>query len=126
METPEISTHGNTRALPYSLPHFHSIHSGSGGSVNDLYDGCGARAHASCPGRDSGSRGPPAHSERCRSRRGGGNGSRSEKGRLRPERRGPWRRAEFPFASLPPIRSEERRVGKEWVSTCRSRWSPYH
>src|SRR3546814_12891511 len=22
-------------------------------------------------------------------------------------------------------RSEERRVGKEWVSTCRSRWSPY-
>src|SRR3546814_3325889 len=21
---------------------------------------------------------------------------------------------------------EERRVGKEWVSTCRSRWSPYH
>src|SRR3546814_8173903 len=42
--------------------------------------------------------------------------------------------------SLPPIRaaashfrgisrsprSEERRVGKECVSTCRSRWSPYH
>src|SRR3546814_12724556 len=24
------------------------------------------------------------------------------------------------------IRSEERRVGKECVSTCRSRWSPYH
>src|SRR3546814_17755575 len=24
------------------------------------------------------------------------------------------------------IRSEERRVGKEWVSTCRSRWSTYH
>src|SRR3546814_13322806 len=23
-------------------------------------------------------------------------------------------------------RSEERRVGKEWVRTCRSRWSPYH
>src|SRR3546814_2984854 len=23
-------------------------------------------------------------------------------------------------------RSEERRVGKEWVSQCRSRWSPYH
>ena len=23
-------------------------------------------------------------------------------------------------------RSEERRVGKECVSTCRSRWSPYH
>src|SRR3546814_10641957 len=28
-----------------------------------------------------------------------------------------------PIAS---IRSEERRVGKECVSTCRSRWSPYH
>src|SRR3546814_2619528 len=25
-----------------------------------------------------------------------------------------------------PQRSEERRVGKECVSTCRSRWSPYH
>src|SRR3546814_11644759 len=29
------------------------------------------------------------------------------------------------FAGLEP-RSEERRVGKECVSTCRSRWSPYH
>src|SRR3546814_12181462 len=33
--------------------------------------------------------------------------------------------------ALPPptqrcLRSEERRVGKECVSTCRSRWSPYH
>src|SRR3546814_16512939 len=26
----------------------------------------------------------------------------------------------------PAIRSEERRVGKECGSTCRSRWSPYH
>src|SRR3546814_13438826 len=26
----------------------------------------------------------------------------------------------------PDVRSEERRVGKECVSTCRSRWSPYH
>src|SRR3546814_9503137 len=25
-----------------------------------------------------------------------------------------------------PDRSEERRVGKACVSTCRSRWSPYH
>src|SRR3546814_18372205 len=24
------------------------------------------------------------------------------------------------------VRSEERRVGKECVSACRSRWSPYH
>src|SRR3546814_15240937 len=34
-------------------------------------------------------------------------------------------------AGIQPIgeavaRSEERRVGKECVSTCRSRWSPYH
>src|SRR3546814_5306276 len=28
--------------------------------------------------------------------------------------------------SAPSGRSEERRVGKECVSTCRSRWSPYH
>src|SRR3546814_14455795 len=27
---------------------------------------------------------------------------------------------------IPSLRSEERRVGKECVSTCRSRWSPYH
>src|SRR3546814_19032214 len=27
---------------------------------------------------------------------------------------------------LRPDRSEERRVGKECVSTCRYRWSPYH
>src|SRR3546814_996223 len=27
---------------------------------------------------------------------------------------------------LAAARSEERRVGKECVSTCRSRWSPYH
>src|SRR3546814_2113898 len=35
------------------------------------------------------------------------------------------------FSMLAPTgstlpRSEERRVGKECVSTCRSRWSPYH
>src|SRR3546814_12351587 len=30
------------------------------------------------------------------------------------------------FAVLQRMRSEERRVGKECVSTCRSRWSPYH
>src|SRR3546814_12576207 len=29
-------------------------------------------------------------------------------------------------AEPPVLRSEERRVGKECVSTCRSRWSPYH
>src|SRR3546814_15846570 len=30
------------------------------------------------------------------------------------------------FISFMERRSEERRVGKECVSTCRSRWSPYH
>src|SRR3546814_7449016 len=30
------------------------------------------------------------------------------------------------MARNPRARSEERRVGKECVSTCRSRWSPYH
>ena len=42
----------------------------------------------------------------------------------------------YPFAEPPDlnrlkgtaerIRSEERRVGKECLSVCRSRWSPYH
>src|SRR3546814_51094 len=30
------------------------------------------------------------------------------------------------FTIRKPSRSEERRVGKECVRTCRSRWSPYH
>src|SRR3546814_16573859 len=33
---------------------------------------------------------------------------------------------EVAFSGLMMGRSEERRVGKECVSTCRSRWSPYH
>src|SRR3546814_6347897 len=33
---------------------------------------------------------------------------------------------EYPAAGHSFLRSEERRVGKECVSTCRSRWSPYH
>src|SRR3546814_7912728 len=33
-----------------------------------------------------------------------------------------WSRVLIPESG----RSEERRVGKECVSTCRSRWSPYH
>src|SRR3546814_12008876 len=31
-----------------------------------------------------------------------------------------------PCPALVEVRSEERRVGKECVSTCRSRWPPYH
>src|SRR3546814_11496784 len=37
--------------------------------------------------------------------------------------------ADLGYDALPyhaGLRSEERRVGKECVSTCRSRWSPYH
>src|SRR3546814_4410370 len=37
----------------------------------------------------------------------------------------PVRAAGVPFRGHAD-RSEERRVGKECVSTCRSRWSPYH
>src|SRR3546814_11622020 len=39
-----------------------------------------------------------------------------------------WLTASPRATSAPPSspRSEERRVGKECVSTCRSRWSPYH
>src|SRR3546814_16995416 len=37
---------------------------------------------------------------------------------------------EIEYSGTPELmadyRSEERRVGKECVSTCRSRWSPYH
>src|SRR3546814_16899093 len=38
-----------------------------------------------------------------------------------------YARMRLPFRPEPEQpRSEERRVGKECVSTCRSRWSPYH
>src|SRR3546814_19231132 len=49
---------------------------------------------------------------------------------------GVWRRLPFTLAdndpilgsklSIPMSTSEERRVGKEGVSKCRSRWAPYH
>src|SRR3546814_14757677 len=34
--------------------------------------------------------------------------------------------AAVPTIAVSTYRSEERRVGKACVSTCRSRWSPYH
>ena len=38
-----------------------------------------------------------------------------------------WMIFVFPFAyAIALSRSEERRVGKECLSVCRSRWSPYH
>src|SRR3546814_15880969 len=40
-------------------------------------------------------------------------------------RSGDWFAASFTLRNGSD-RSEERRVGKECVSTCRSRWSPYH
>src|SRR3546814_18042799 len=40
--------------------------------------------------------------------------------------REPAARALPAYTGQPAHRSEERRVGKECVSTCRSRWSPYH
>src|SRR3546814_12756421 len=36
------------------------------------------------------------------------------------------RQVTIPMGVRLPQRSEERRVGKECVSTCRSRWEPYH
>src|SRR3546814_20895486 len=39
---------------------------------------------------------------------------------------GPVRAVEAVITGMTEKRSEERRVGKECVSTCRSRWSPYH
>src|SRR3546814_13060354 len=38
----------------------------------------------------------------------------------------PFPGANIEKAALDVTRSEERRVGKECVSTCRSRWSQYH
>src|SRR3546814_13389266 len=37
-----------------------------------------------------------------------------------------YKQAAFLLHQTTERRSEERRVGKECVSTCRSRWSPYH
>src|SRR3546814_11400624 len=44
---------------------------------------------------------------------------------LRSIRHAVWREIEI-TVDFDLYRSEERRVGKECVSTCRSRWSPYH
>src|SRR3546814_129339 len=43
-----------------------------------------------------------------------------------PIHQGVWRKIEMSGQKALRSRSEERRVGKECVSTCRSRWSPYH
>src|SRR3546814_13857070 len=54
---------------------------------------------------------------------------RCAKSCMAPARRGPGRHIADPVyrqAVPPALRSEERRVGNECVSTCISRWSPYH
>src|SRR3546814_16717482 len=50
-------------------------------------------------------------------------GCKQEKGSGGHEQQG--EEAEYP-ATHQRVRTEERRVGKACVSTCRSRWSPYH
>src|SRR3546814_11885048 len=52
-------------------------------------------------------------------RRHVGRGKRLDRGAIAPLGIPPLPERQF-------LRSEERRVGKECVSTCRSRWSPYH
>src|SRR3546814_7606822 len=51
----------------------------------------------------------------------GGSAGRSEDGLT-----GRRRTRRHPVETGCEVRSEERRVGKECVSTCRSRWSTYH
>src|SRR3546814_4994707 len=67
-----------------------------------------------------------------RGRAGGGTGGRraaDRAGAASAHRAAQLRRVragEIPVVGDFGGRSEERRVGKECVSTCRSRWSPYH
>src|SRR3546814_12547179 len=49
-----------------------------------------------------------------------------KKTKLRSDCREEWDERLKLAAQANGARSEERRVGKEWVSTCRSRWSPYN
>ena len=39
---------------------------------------------------------------------------------------GSYARSQASWLANDIVRSEERRVGKECISLCRSRWSPYH
>src|SRR3546814_320975 len=58
-----------------------------------------------------------------------GGGTRPVEDPVAPLKRVQGRIAKMLARIEPPaflFRSEERRVGKECVSTCRSRWSPYH
>src|SRR3546814_9153768 len=68
-------------------------------------------------GRRRGGNGRGASGRSCERRGGGRNAPPS------PARDQSWAISAMVTAIS---RSEERRVGKECVSTCRSRWSPYH
>src|SRR3546814_10630644 len=61
--------------------------------------------------------GQPDVPQELRRREAGGDRTAAGQGRGRPDP---------PGGGGLETRSEERRVGKECVSTCRSRWSPYH
>src|SRR3546814_13875227 len=67
-------------------------------------------------------------SDVCSSDLHGSGRHRISPGRCGQSSAGAQRTAPDPQLGLgqPVDRSEERRVGKECVSTCRSRWSPYH
>src|SRR3546814_15130816 len=75
--------------------------------------GCCGRGQ---PGR---TRDPPAV-------RAGGGAAVAWLPRLAEEPVWPPGQTQGPRQGYQEVRSEERRVGKECVSTCRSRWSPYH
>src|SRR3546814_17182676 len=57
---------------------------------------------------------------------GAGRSRRPRRGRGRGRRPLSISSISRPRSTPTTSRSEERRVGKECVSTCRSRWSPYH
>src|SRR3546814_13775122 len=63
---------------------------------------------------------------RSRRRRSGGRAGAPLVRRLDALRHRPQAEVARQFDDGAHDRSEERRVGKECVSTCRSRWSPYH
>src|SRR3546814_4899632 len=72
-------------------------------------------------------------SDVCSSDLGGTGGDAATARPVRPLYSGPLEQPACPARSairlagwLDLSRSEERRVGKECVSTCKSRWSPYH
>src|SRR3546814_11634697 len=59
-------------------------------------------------------------------KRGGGDYNNGNKKKKRRRRIPKYRARRWVVERTHSWRSEERRVGKECVSTCRSRWSPYN